>query len=373
MIFITSPFKVNVDFIKYTLHFKFDAGTSRGVLRSKDSYFIRMQSSDYPGVSGYGEAGPLPKLSVDDVDDFEEQLTAVSNEITKASFPSDEDEILDLLKELVPERLPSIRFGMETAILDLFYGGKRKIGNNPFYDRSKPLHINGLIWMGDREFMRKQIGQKLGEGYTCIKMKIGSIDFDEECALLDFVRQRYSKEEVTLRVDANGAFSPADAVEKLRRLAEFDLHSIEQPVAAGQWQLMAELCRESPVPIALDEELIGVHSLESKIELLDVIRPPYIILKPSLVGGISSTKEWIAAAEERGVGWWITSALESNIGLNAIAQLTATYQPKLPQGLGTGQLYHNNIQSPLAVKGGKIFNENSVAWGDLDIHFGDNV
>ena len=370
---ISSPFKVNVDFIKYTLDFKFDAGTSRGVLRSKDSYLIRARSADLPTISGYGEAGPLPKLSVDDLDDFEERLKEVCEEISSVSIPGQQEETLILVKELVPESLPSIRFGMEVAILDLFYGGKRKILDNPFYDQSNPLDINGLIWMGDREFMLKQISQKLDEGYTCIKMKIGSIDFDEECALLAYVRQRYSKDEVVLRVDANGAFASGEAMKKLQRLAEYDLHSIEQPVEAGQWQLMKELCRESPVPIALDEELIGIHTLEKKIELLEIICPPYIILKPSLVGGILSSKEWITIAEERGIGWWITSALESNIGLNAIAQLTSTYQPKLPQGLGTGQLYHNNIRSPLVVKEGRIIYEDKVEWGDLHGLFEDIV
>ncbi len=223
--------------------------------------------------------------------------------------------------------------------------------------------------MGDRNFMLEQVDRKLDEGYRCIKMKIGSIDFDQECAILSFIRERYSIDEISLRVDANGAFSKGEAMSKLHRLSAFGLHSIEQPVRQGDWDTMRALCRTSPVPIALDEELIGVDTPEAKAELLDRIQPQFIILKPTLIGGISSTREWISLAVQRNIGWWITSALESNIGLNAIAQLAAEYRPLIPQGLGTGQIYRNNIESPLSVKYGVIYHEKGKSWFNMEKFF----
>ncbi len=358
-------FRIKAEFVKYTLQFKFDAGTSRGVLKSKDTFIIRVQSPALQGLYGYGEAGPLPGLSVDDRADFEILLAKICKDISQKIIPQHEEEILNFLSTNIPAELPSIRFGLEVALLDLMYGGQKKILVSTFYDNHKPLIINGLIWMGDREFMLQQIEQKLGEGYNCIKMKIGSIDFEQECALLSFIRRRYSPEEITLRVDANGAFSKEEALYKLHRLEEFGLHSIEQPIRAGQWEAMRILCLESPIPIALDEELIGLNNLEDKILLLETINPQYIIVKPTLLGGILSSREWIRLAGVHGMGWWITSALESNIGLNAIAQLAATYDPIIPQGLGTGQLYHNNIDSPLRVRKGNIFYGRENKWGEL--------
>ncbi|MEX2592500.1 MAG: o-succinylbenzoate synthase [Anditalea sp.] len=369
---MSDSFEIKVDAIKYPLDFKFDAGTSRGVLKRKDSYLIRVRSHAFPGLCGYGEAGPLPHLSVDDIPSLEEVLKQFCKEITKVSIPSKEGEILDLLKGFIPDEFPSIRFAMEVAILDLINGGQRRILKNSFYDQHTPMSINGLIWMGDREFMLQQIEKKLDEGYNCIKMKIGSIDFEQECELLAFIRHRFSADQIILRVDANGAFSEEEALSKLQRLSEFELHSIEQPIRSGQWQTMGTLCQESPIPIALDEELIGVHSLEDKADLLNKIRPQYLILKPTLVGGILSTREWISLAGQRGIGWWMTSALESNIGLNAIAQLTASYDPQLPQGLGTGQLYHNNIDSPLKVHKGKIYYDKDINWGNVEGLFGED-
>ena len=239
--------------------------------------------------------------------------------------------------------------------MDMKNGGKRIYFDNDFTTGKRQLPINGLVWMGDKNFMREQIEQKLEEGFTTIKMKIGAIDFETEIKLLESIRNRYDKDQITLRVDANGAFSPEEAMQKLTELAQLDIHSIEQPIKQGQWSKMRELCAQTPLDIALDEELIGVNERTKKIELLDTIKPQYIILKPSLHGGISGTQEWIELAEERNIPWWITSALESNIGLDAICQLTAEYQNGLPQGLGTGSLYTNNLTSNLVVSDGYIF------------------
>jgi len=358
-----------MDYTRHRLRFKFDAGTSRGVLKTKDTYYVRVSSEEFPGMMGYGEAGPLPKLSIDDTPDFENHLAQLCQGISAEAIPRTEAEILDWVGKWVPKELPSVRFALETALLDLIHGGKKKILTNGFYDSQEAITINGLIWMGDSDFMLEQIGQKLSQGYTCIKMKIGSIDFEQEYALLSNIRKRYQSDQITLRVDANGAFSSAEALKKLQRLAELGIHSIEQPIRQGQWSAMRVLARSSPIPIALDEELIGVSTIEGKVRLLDDIEPQYIILKPTLVGGIQATREWISLAEERGIGWWMTSALESNIGLNAITQLTSTYHPTLPQGLGTGQLYHNNIDSPLFIEEGRIFYDKSRGWGEIDLLF----
>lgn len=367
---MSPTFEVKADYRKYTLDFKFDAGTSRGVLKTKDTFFIRVSSQRFPGLFGYGEAGPLPKLSMDDVPDFEDKLHQVCQDISNRPMPESEKHILNLLSQVVPAELPSVRFALEVALLDLIHGGRRKIFTNAFYDSRSAININGLIWMGEPEFMLEQIQQKLEQGYNCIKMKIGSIDFDQECTLLAFIRERYSSDQITLRVDANGAFLPEEALSKLKQLSAFGIHSIEQPIRQGQWEAMKDLCAQSPIPIALDEELIWLNDSKEKSRLLEEIKPQYIILKPTLVGGIKASREWIALAEEKDIGWWMTSALESNVGLNAIAQLTSTYHPTLPQGLGTGQLYHNNIDSPLTVNQGRIFYDRSGAWEGLGSLFG---
>lgn len=356
---MTTTSRFSFEYIKRTLQFKFDAGTSRGLLKTRDVYWIKVCSLHNPTVVGWGEAAPLIKLSIDDRPDFEAVLSATLRRISQVHWASDQYELLFQIQKQLPPELPSIRFGIETALLDLFQGGKKKIFDNNFYDHQAPIPINGLIWMGSREFMLDQIEEKLVQGFDCIKMKIGAIDFEQELGLLKAIRARYSKGEIVLRVDANGAFGPKDAIEKLNQLAELDIHSIEQPIAAGQVASMKHLCRNTPLPIALDEELIGAGD---KASLLDAVLPQHIILKPSLVGGIVESEQWIKLAEERNIGWWITSALESNIGLNAIAQLASKFGPTIPQGLGTGKLYHNNLQSPLEVKSGKINYNPSLPW-----------
>jgi o-succinylbenzoate synthase len=354
---------VRFQWIKRILNFRFDAGTSRGILKTRPVYWIRVFDPQNPTIIGWGEAAPLINLSVDDRPDFEDYLEAELRKIEKVTFESNSDQILKKLKELVSPEFPSIRFGLETALLDLIHGGKKLIFSGDFFDHADPIPINGLIWMGSQEFMAEQIEEKLNQGFDCIKMKIGAIDFEQEFALLSQIRKRYSKDQITLRVDANGAFSTQEALEKLGRLASLDLHSIEQPIAAGQIEAMRELCEITPLPIALDEELIGV---EHKADLLDRISPQHIILKPTLLGGILETQEWIKLAEDRGIGWWMTSALESNVGLNAIAQLAASYNPVMPQGLGTGKLFHNNLDSPLVIESGTISYRSELVWENPD-------
>lgn len=326
-------------FYKKTFHFKRPSGTSRGVLTEKHSWFLEIRNPEYPEITGLGECSVIPGLSPDftDFNSYELKLRSVCN---------------DLDQELVD--WPSIRFGVETALLDLKNGGQGIYFDNAFAQGRQKIPINGLIWMGDESYMHEQISQKIEQGFTTLKMKIGAIDFKTELKILSTIRKDYTTDTITLRVDANGAFSPDEALEKLHQLKEFDLHSIEQPIRAGQWPEMRRLCKESPIAIALDEELIGINTPLKKIELLETIQPQYIILKPSLHGGISGTKEWIQLAEKHTIPWWITSALESNVGLNAICQLTAEYDTNLPQGLGTGSLYLDNIPSELEVEKGFI-------------------
>jgi O-succinylbenzoate synthase len=351
-----------VRYIAHDLRFKFPAGTSRGVLQQKKSWFILVEAD---AKSGIGEAGPLPGLSPDDVPDFEHHLKRICLALEEAAMPTNESEALHLAEVLCGEQLPSIRFALETALLDWLNGGRRLIFDNAFVQGQMAIPINGLIWMGDKEVMRQRMKEKLADGYGCLKMKIGAIGFEDECRILEEVRQNFSPEELVLRVDANGAFSPDEAPDKLARLFRYAIHSIEQPIKAGQIAAMEAVCRQSPVPVALDEELIGQPAPARKA-LLEAIKPAYIILKPGLLGGFAACRHWISLAEALNIGWWITSALESNIGLNAISQFTASYQPEMPQGLGTGQLYHNNIPSPLRIEGGMLGYNAGATW-NLDV------
>ena len=290
----------------------------------------------------------MPKLSCDDLPDYDAVLRRHCDDVC-ARGGIDVDALRDV---------PSMLFGLETAWLQLHRSGSTALSDTPFARGEEGIPINGLVWMGDFETMAARLEQKLDQGFSCVKIKIGAIDFSDEMALIRRLRDRYGSDRIELRVDANGAFSPAEAMDKLQQLKACDIHSIEQPIMAGQWQEMARLCEISPLPIALDEELIGVNTLERKRQLLDTIRPQYIILKPSLHGGMAGCREWIALARERGIGSWITSALESNVGLNAIAHLAAeVYGPaiNMPQGLGTGQLFTDNIDLPIAIHGDKLW------------------
>lgn len=329
----------HIQIIPKVLHFKQPAGTSRGTYTTRKSWYLYLTSDEAPGRVGIGECAPLPKLSCDDLPDYELILTDICRQTEQTGMPDTE--------ALRP--YPSILFGLETAFRH-FRTGNFSLWDTPFSRGETGIPINGLIWMGDYKKMLEQIEMKMQTGFRCIKLKIGAINFEEELALLKHIRAHFSAKEIELRVDANGAFSPTDALEKLQRLSELDLHSIEQPIRAGQWEEMARLAAQTPLPIALDEELIGCNTVQGKKELLSAIRPQYIILKPSLHGGISGGQEWIEEAEKQHIGWWITSALESNIGLNAIAQWCATFDNPLPQGLGTGALFTDNVEMPLSIR-----------------------
>ena len=321
------------------LHFKQPAGTSRGVYTTRRIWLLTVE---HGGRTAIGECAPLPQLSCDDIPDYEAVLRRFCDIIeATGSIPYDE-----------MRNYPSMLFGVETALAQL----SRTDGllyDTPFSHGEEGIPINGLVWMGTHDEMLSRLKEKLALGFRCVKLKIGAIDFAKELDLIQHIRKHFSREEVELRVDANGGFTPDVALERLQELARYDIHSIEQPIMAHQWSEMAQLCQLSPLPIALDEELIGVNSTDEKIRLLETIKPQYIILKPSLHGGVAGTREWIALANERGIGSWITSALESNIGLNAIAQLAANiYGSKItmPQGLGTGMLFTDNIPMPLEIR-----------------------
>lgn len=338
-------------FQKKTFLFKQPSGTSRGILTEKHAWFIKLHfsilhTSHVTRHSSLGECSIIPGLSPDfsDFESYEIKLNEVCENINY---------YIENLDEL--EVFPSILFGLETALLGLYSKKEAIYFDTPFTRGEIGIPINGLIWMGSKEFMLQQIEDKLNTGFSCLKMKIGAIDFDAELAILTSIRNKYSPQDIELRVDANGAFLPSEAIQKLEKLAKFDLHSIEQPIQAGQWEEMARLCSKSPIPIALDEELINVVGLGNKIHLLDTINPQYIILKPSLHGGLLGTIEWIKLVEKRNIPWWITSALESNVGLNCIAQFVSTFDNSLPQGLGTGGLYENNTSTQLFIQNGSIY------------------
>jgi len=339
---------MKASFKKYTLQFKQASGTSRGVYTTRDSWFIFLNDGINTGI---GECAPLPDLSIESPRKMSVKLLQVCEEISYFSqFP----------EEL--RAWPSIRFGLETALADLRNGGQQILFPSAFTRGEKGIPINGLIWMGTPEFMKQQIRAKLNAGFRCIKMKIGALDFDTEFSLLKAIRNEFTPEEITLRVDANCAYSYQTALENLKRLADLQIHSIEQPITSGRWNEMAELCRQSPVPIGLDEELIGISDQTEMKKLMETVRPAYLILKPSLHGGFAGCKKWIELADQYDAGWWITSALESNIGLNAIAQWTFQLNAKAEQGLGTGQLFTNNFDSPLEIEGDQLWFRPKTAW-----------
>ncbi len=350
---------MKIDIEERVLHFKQPAGTSRGVYTERKIWLVKISDGERVGI---GECAPLPKLSCDDIPDYSEKLRAKGEELV-AALQQGNAAVSAFFESL--RDYPSMLFGLETALIDVrckMEDGRSLLFDNAFSRGEVGIPINGLVWMGSFEEMRERIEQKLAQGFHCVKLKIGAIDFDAELELIKKIRERFSLHEVELRVDANGAFPFEEALYKMELLSQFALHSIEQPIKAKQWANMAELCRESPLPIALDEELIGVNDPDQKRQMLNIIRPRYIILKPSLHGGMMGVREWIDIANDMGIGSWITSALESNIGLNAIAQLTADiYGPhiRMPQGLGTGQLFTDNIPMPLEIRGEKLWRVHS--------------
>jgi o-succinylbenzoate synthase len=324
--------------IPYTLIFKQPAQTSRGAYLEHKVWYVKIFDKKNPDRFGIGECAPLPDLSCDYSTEYEDVLNYYCSQFERTGRIN--------LKKL--RNFPSILFGLETALLH-YESRSFKFYDTPFSRSEKGIDINGLIWMGDFYFMKEQIDNKIKQGFTCLKLKIGGINFEEEVQLLKYIRLKYSENNIVIRLDANGAFSPDDALEKLRILSNLQIHSIEQPIKAGQWETLSELCSITPVSVALDEELIGINSFSEKKKLIKKIQPQYIVIKPSLHGGISGSREWIKIAEEHNVGWWMTSALESNIGLNSIAQWCATFNNPLHQGLGTGHLYENNLSLPLVV------------------------
>ena len=342
------------------LRFNFPARTSRGELAEHVAWYLYLTDAANPAAFGTGEAAPLAGLSPDYDPTFPATVTQLCDRFNAGAFAT--FSAADAPAFVGPS-LPSLVFALETALLDLARGGRYQLYANAFSQGQAALPINGLVWMGDAPFMREQIEQKLAAGYSCLKLKIGGLDFATELTLLTEIRAVAGPDQLMLRVDANGAFAPADAPAKLEQLAGFHIHSIEQPIAAGQRPALAALVRTSPLPIALDEELIGVVDPAEQAALLDEIQPAYIVLKPTLLGGHAATRRWIALAQARNIGWWITSALESNVGLNAVAQLTGEYDVHgFAQGLGTGQLYHNNVAAPLHIAGGWLRYDPTGPW-----------
>ena len=340
---------MKIDIEERLLHFKQPAGTSRGVYTTRRIWLVRVSDGTSVGI---GECAPLPQLSCDDLPDYGEKLRAKSEEFAAAIGQGDAavTAFFETLRDY-----PSMLFGFETALLSL---RGTMLFDTAFSRGEQGIPINGLVWMGTFEEMQQRIEQKLEQGFRCVKLKIGAIDFDAELELIKKIRSRFSHHDVELRVDANGAFSFDEALYKLELLSQYALHSIEQPIRAGQWSFMSELCRESPLPIALDEELIGVNDPDQKRQMLNIIRPRYIVLKPSLHGGMMGCREWIDTARDMRIGSWITSALESNVGLNAIAQFCSSVYGdniRMPQGLGTGQLFTDNIPMPLEIRGDKLW------------------
>lgn len=348
---------MKIEIIKHTLDFRFAAGTSRGVMSSKDAFFLKLYDQDNPGIFGIGECSPLAGLSPDMNGDLPRALDNCLNSIPGIRNLHPED-----VEDIIPINYPALRFALETAILDLRNGGMRMFFENDFTKSKIGIPINGLVWMGNKELMLSRLESKIDEGFDCIKIKVGAINFDDELALIKNIRDRFSSDQITIRLDANGAFHPDEAIGILDKYSKYNIHSVEQPIMAGEWKAMERICSQSPIPIALDEELIGVNGNKNKIQLLERIKPAYIILKPTLLGGLQQSKEWIGLASERSVGWWVTSALESNIGLNAIAQFTANYDIDMPQGLGTGKLFHNNIPSPLCITDGYLHYNQKDKW-----------
>ena len=332
------------------LHFLQPAGTSRGVYNTRLSFYLKLTSDEQPDVVGVGECATLPDLSCDAMppNDYERKLRTFCDEYERTGVIDYE----------AMRAYPSMLFGLETAVAQFNAKGSLNFFNTPFGRGEEGIPINGLVWMGTFEEMFERLEAKLKAGFRCIKIKIGAIDFDRELQLIRHIRSTFSRNDVELRVDANGGFTPKEALSRMEALVQYDIHSIEQPIKQHQWTEMARLCAATPLPIGLDEELIGMNERQKKIELLDTIRPQYIVLKPSLHGGMAGTEEWIQLSRERNIGSWITSALESNVGLNAIAQLTASiYGTNIrhAQGLGTGQLFADNIEMPLKVLGDKLW------------------
>lgn len=341
---------MNASFSSHILEFNFKAGTSRGVMTERKTWYLQLQEGKQTGI---GECAPLAGLSRDNLDEIEGKLQWVCDNID-LGFAKLYDDLADF---------PAVRMALETAFISLRGSTPHTLFVNPFSKGKAGIPINGLVWMSDAKEMEKQMAKKIKEGYKCVKMKIGAIDIGEEIAIIERIRETYEPWDLEIRLDANGAFDRSNIFDVIDELSDLEIHSIEQPV--NDRQLLKELCAESPVPIALDESLIGINGKEEKEALINDILPDYIVIKPTLVGGFRAAEDWIELAEKNGIGWWVTSALESNIGLNAIAQWLGNYPLRIYQGLGTGKLYNNNIESPLNIRKGKLYYRPTDQWGSI--------
>jgi len=350
---------------RYVLNFAFAARTSRGPMTEKTSWFVRLWDDSNSKVYGLGECGPLQGLSKEQGPELEMLVNEAINSFQSKNLLLPTGDGLAAITDFfqsnkISREHSSIAFALETALLDLMQGGKRQIFKNKFIEQA-PIPINGLVWMGGLDFMLQQVEIKIRDGYRCVKLKVGGLDFEKECDVLQYIRRKYFRDNIEIRLDANGAFKKEDALDKINSLKRFNVHSIEQPIKPGLPE-MEEICAKSPIPIAFDEELIGIHSPDEKEKLLSCLKPQFIILKPTLHGGFLGCDEWIRVAEKQNIGWWVTSALESNIGLNAIAQFTSQYPSTLYHGLGTGQIYTNNFPSPLLAEKGLLQHQPKEKW-----------
>ncbi|MGE5356760.1 MAG: o-succinylbenzoate synthase [Deltaproteobacteria bacterium] len=344
---------IKLSWTKVDLLFKKPSGTSRGIITSKPSWILKLKDDQRPDRHFHGEVSVIPGLSYDNIFEIENFLNEVCNKVNNFQC---------IVEDIGFDGFPAVEFGYEMLKYDYLSKREKILFKSDFTEGRKSIPINGLIWMGDRRTMFAQVKDKIDYGWKCIKLKIGGIQFKDELELLKYIRKQYAQTDLEIRLDANGAFSSDDVINKLERLSDFGIHSIEQPVRQGQIELMSDLCRISPIPIALDEELIGISKLQDKKSIIERIKPHYIIIKPSLTGGFNKSEEWISIAADYHIGFWITSALESNIGLNAIAQWTATMNPGIPQGLGTGGLFTNNFESPLTLTGSELKYDKSKKW-----------
>lgn len=336
---------LQAEWTRYRLDFRFLAKTSREEMRHKDTYFVRISDSERPEIYGLGECALFKGLSADDVPEFESELSHMCRS-PYSSLP----------------QMSAIRFGWETAMADLINGGKRQVYPSRWSEGHGRIYINGLIWMGNKDTMIRRVEEKLTKGFKILKLKVGGIDFNDELSIIKALRQRFAASELEIRLDANGSFTSDNVMQRLDSLSAYDIHSIEQPVKANHPDIMSKVCKESPIAVALDEDLIGFRNDVEMYQLLDYIKPQYVIIKPSLCGGFERADAWIATAESLGIGWWATSALESNIGLNAISQWISTKNNPMAQGLGTGELYTNNIESPLAMDGPSLVYRRGANW-----------
>ena len=333
--------------IPYTFSFRIPAGTSRGVMHERKSVFVKAQPLNEIEKTFWGEIAPLPGLSPDLLDNAlqpEHLLQKLKNEA--------------LYEPESFNGYPAFQFAIESILLQIQSGKPHILFENKFSKGQSSIPINGLVWMGEKDFLIQQIENLIERGFNAIKLKISHQSFEKDVEVLRFIRTGYSSDKIEIRVDANGSFPLEKAETYLHTLAELEVHSIEQPIATRQWKDLQRLCELTPIKIALDEELIGLNHFE----ILEEVRPQCIILKPSLHGGLCKCLHWLKRAEKSSIQWWITSALESNIGLNAIAQFTAEHSIGQLHGLGTGQLFTQNIPSPLTLESQYMHYQTSKSW-----------